>query len=515
MRMLIKKGVNIMYAMYLRKSRSDMEAESLGEMETLSKHKKILTDLAARNGHRIMEIYQEVVSGETIADRPEAQRLIKDVNKKIWKGIYVMEVERLARGDTKDQGIVSESFKYSKTLIITPTKTFDPDNAFDEEYFEFGLFMSRREYKTIQRRLHAGMMQSIKDGNYMGSVPPYGYDIDMKRRNDRTLKPNENAENVRMMFDWFVNEGLTCGEIARRLGKRGVLTKTGRKEWHRSTVQDILKNVLYTGKMQWYKRRISKEFDGEKLVRTKKRVNREDQMIIDGRHPAIIDQETFDKAQALFTGQVPVQIDKRIVNPLARLIFCKRCGKAMVMHNKNRGNTAVRYMHQTSTECKMKSTAADAVIDAVISALQNSIADFEYKLNHDNDKTIRDTKEKVIADLEKELKTLEDQRAGLFDKLERGIYTENEFLERKQTLTGRIDALQEEIYLERKSVPDEVDYHEQIYTFRRTIETLRNPNIDARHKNELLKAIIERIDYDIEDLGHRRGGKVKLDVYFL
>ena len=87
-----------MYAMYLRKSRSDIEAESLGEMETLSKHKKILTDLAKRNGHRIMEVYQELVSGETIADRPEAQRLIKDVNKKIWKGVYVMEVERLARG---------------------------------------------------------------------------------------------------------------------------------------------------------------------------------------------------------------------------------------------------------------------------------------------------------------------------------------------------------------------------------------------------------------------------------
>ena len=504
-----------MYAMYLRKSRSDVEAESLGEMETLSKHKKILTDLAKRNGHRIMEIYQELVSGETIADRPEAQRLIKDVNKKIWKGVYVMEVERLARGDTKDQGVVSDSFKYSKTLIITPTKTFDPDNAFDEEYFEFGLFMSRREYKTIQRRLHAGMMQSIKDGNYMGSIAPYGYDIDMKRRNDRTLKLNENAQHVKQMFEWFVNDGLTCGEIARKLTKRGILTKTGKTEWHRGTVQDILKNVLYTGKMQWYKRKISKDFDGEKLVRTKKRVDRTDQMIVDGRHPAIIDQEMFDKAQRLFTGKVPVQINKKLVNPLANLIHCKNCGKAMVMHNKNRGNTKVRYMHQPSVECKMKSTTADDVMDALVKTLQESIVDFEFKLNNDTSDSIRESKEKIIESMERELDTLENQRKGLFDKLERGIYTEDEFLERKQTLTNRIDALQEELYLERKSVPDEIDYNEQIYTFRRIIETLRNPHIDARHKNELLKSIIERIDYDIIDHGHKRGGNVILDVYFL
>ena len=502
-----------MYAMYLRKSRADAEAERIEEMETLSKHRKILSDLAARNGHKIMEIYEEIVSGETIADRPEMTRLIKDVNRKLWKGIYVMEVERLARGDTKDQGIVSESFKYSKTLIITPSKTFDPDNAFDEEYFEFGLFMSRREYKTIQRRLHAGMMQSIKDGNYMGSIAPYGYDIDMRRRNDRTLKPNENAQHVQAMFHWFVHERMTCGQIARRLSAMGIPTKTGKSEWHRGTVQDILKNVLYTGRMQWYKRKIAKEFTGEGFNKTKKRVPQRDQMIVEGRHPAIIDIDTFESAQKLFIGQMPLKAGKTIVNPLAGLIYCSKCARAMVMHNKGRGKTKVRYMHQPSA-CKMKSTTADEVIDAVITALEEAIADFELAVNRDNNKLIRDQKELIIARMERELETLESQRAGLFDKLERGIYTEDEFLQRKQTLTQRIDSLQEEIFLEKKSVPEEVDHHEQIYKFSRVIESLRSSNVDARHKNDLLKGIIKRIDYTCIDLGHRQGGHVTLDITF-
>lgn len=59
-----------------------------------------------------------------------------------------MEIERLARGDTIDQGIVAQTFKYSGTRIITPARDYDPSSEADEEYFEFGLFMSRREYQT-------------------------------------------------------------------------------------------------------------------------------------------------------------------------------------------------------------------------------------------------------------------------------------------------------------------------------------------------------------------------------
>ena len=55
------------YALYLRKSRADMEAEKLGEGETLARHKKILTELAARKGLHVGKIYHEIVSGETIA----------------------------------------------------------------------------------------------------------------------------------------------------------------------------------------------------------------------------------------------------------------------------------------------------------------------------------------------------------------------------------------------------------------------------------------------------------------
>lgn len=121
---------------------------------------------------QVTDVYSEIVSGERVADRPQMQRLLNDVGDGRWTGVLVMEVERLARGDTMDQGLVAQAFKYSSTKIITPVKVYDPSNEFDEEYFEFGLFMSRREYKTINRRQQAGRLASAIEGNYIGNIPP-------------------------------------------------------------------------------------------------------------------------------------------------------------------------------------------------------------------------------------------------------------------------------------------------------------------------------------------------------
>lgn len=63
------------------------------------------------------------------------------------------------------------------------------------------------------------------------------------------------------MFDWAVNEGLSSGIIAKRLSQMGIPTQTGKAEWNRATVKDILQNNLYTGKIRWNRRKVSKELD--------------------------------------------------------------------------------------------------------------------------------------------------------------------------------------------------------------------------------------------------------------
>lgn len=164
------------YAMYLRKSRIDEEA---GLENTLSKHETMLRDMAANMGIHVDErhIYREIVSGESIDARPQMQRLLKAVEMGLYTGVLCVELERLSRGNGEDRARILRTFQFSGTKILTLNKVYDlaGDDEFDEEFFEFGLFMSRREYKTIKRRLLRGRLQAQRDGYFIGSVPPYGY----------------------------------------------------------------------------------------------------------------------------------------------------------------------------------------------------------------------------------------------------------------------------------------------------------------------------------------------------
>ena len=86
------------YVVYLRKSRKDTELENKTDEETLARHERILKESANRYGIGISKIYREVKSGDSIAARPQMQRLLSEISEGLWDGVMVVEIERLARG---------------------------------------------------------------------------------------------------------------------------------------------------------------------------------------------------------------------------------------------------------------------------------------------------------------------------------------------------------------------------------------------------------------------------------
>lgn len=220
-----------LYSIYLRKSREDLEAEKHGEGDTLLRHEHTLMSLARKMNINIGRIYREIVSGESIDARPQVQSLIRDVEQGRWRGILVVEVERLARGDTLDQGIVARAFSISGTKIITPLKIYDPANQADMEYFEFGLFMSRREYSTINRRIQDGRRISTEEGKWIYGDTPFGYER-IKIENDKgyTLKPiPDEAAAVKLMFEWYAYDLVGSYTISVRLDELGYRNRRGEK----------------------------------------------------------------------------------------------------------------------------------------------------------------------------------------------------------------------------------------------------------------------------------------------
>lgn len=501
------------YAMYLRKSRADIELEAIDKLDTLKRHHAILTELARRNHYYIEEVYKEVVSGETIDARPEMQRLLQDIKANKYKGVLVVEVERLARGDTKDQGIVAEAFKFTNTLIVTPAKTYDPNNQFDEEYFEFGLFMSRREYKTIQRRLTAGKLQSIKEGNYLQSYRPYGWDT-VRKGKIRTLTPREDeAKIVKLMFDWKVNEKITTGAIARRLTDMGILTYTGQKEWNRSSVKDIIKNPVHAGKIRWQSRKTERVFgeDG-KMHKTRPRTNPDEIILVEGKHDGIIPFEMWQEAQKDFKAD-KTKHRTNLTNPFATILVCAKCGKTFV-YQANKGimnaNAKPRLMHRESKYCKVKSIFYSEFEAAFIQALQAHVTDFETKLDNSNEFENIQRHEEQMALIEKELEKFATQKKKLFDYLEREIYTEEEFIERKTLLDENKKTAEKQLKKLKATQPQPVNYEEKIVKLSEAINTLKDKDVNAKIKNKLLKEIVEKIEF-----GRENNDSFTIDIHLL
>ena len=509
------------YAIYLRKSRADLELEAMGEGETLARHKTILENLAAK--HDIhpdqITVYQEVVSGESIDDRPEMQRLLSDVYAKKYKGVLVVEVERLARGNTKDQGEVADAFQFSSTKIITPAKIYDPDNEFDQEYFEFGLFMSRREYKTIRRRLVTGKLQSVREGNYLPPQRIFGYNVKRFSKKDRYLIENKDESPiVQMIFDWFTEDGRSYQWIANELKNRGIMTSTGHNDWHRYTVRDMLCNVHYIGKVSWGKSRKTKVFDEStgKLVK-KTVINKDSEEIYEGKHDGIISEEQFYKAAEIMQAnkRPSIKVNDILRNPFAGIIKCCDCGRHMGYENYNDGSRAPRIVHTKNTICKKKSVAFDVVSDAIVNALKLQIFDFEFKLESEvNNKSV-EQHQIVIQTMETELAKLEKKKQRLFDSWEAddGMYTRNEFIERKQMYTSSIEELKEKIKEAKQNIPEPINYSEQIATLHSLINCIQDPDMDAQAKNDFMKRFIDRITFDVIDHGVRRGATPILEVF--
>lgn len=492
------------YAIYLRKSRADLEAEKDSGEDSLARHKAILLDTAARKGLYIEKIYQEIVSGETIAARPEIQKLINDCYAGKYKGILIVDVTRLSRGNQGDAQTIMDCLKYSNAntgvLVITPTKTYDvAHNPDDEEYMEFELFMSRREYKMIRKRMNRGKLQSVIEGNYLATHRPYGYDI-VTTKTGRTLTPNPAEEpHLKSIFKWAVEENMTAGAIARRLTAMGIPTYSGAPEWSRDSVKHILTNPVYIGKIRWNDRMTIKRLVDGQLAKSRPRSSHNEHYIeIEGKHSkyALIDEETFRKASSKFHSD-RTKSGLKLINPLASLLYCQKCGA--IMHYKAYdAKRKPRFAHKSSQICKVKSALVSDVIDALVHALKLYIEDFEVKI--DNLPDVDENSVNIqLEELQKELRRVEKQKAKLFEGWERDEVDNNEFAERKAVHNARIQSIKEEMEKLEDAVPEKDEYKESIMKLSDALNSLLAEDTDAQCKNKYLKEIVRRVEFSREN----------------
>ena len=501
------------YCLYVRKSRADAEAEARGEGETLTRHINTLLELAKRRHFDVTQIYREIVSGETIAARPVMQQLLSEVERGLWDGVLVMEVERLARGDTVDQGIVAQTFKFSDTQIITPIKDYDPNDEYDEEYFEFGLFMSRREYKTINRRLQRGRLASVKEGKYVASHSPFGYErVKIEGDKGYTLKPHPTeADVVRMIFNLYT-EGeeqedgsfrrLGVSLIVRRLNALKIHPRKA-EHWVTASVRDILINPVYMGKIRWNWRSEDKRMVDGQITIERHRKPLEDCELYEGLHPPLISEEVFYKAQEFIRNNRARPVGERhtVKSPLAGIVICAKCGHRMVRRPYNDRDYPDTLMC-ADTACDNVSVALHLVEERILESLRDWLDSFrlewEIEGRASGVKQNIDLKEKSLRRLEKEHQTLNKQLDNTHDLLEQGVYTTEQFLDRSRVLSERIKQNE----ADRSALSSDIDSDKLREAGRSQIVPKIEKLLDVywslptpKAKNDMLKAVVEKVVY--------------------
>ena len=477
------------YAMYLRKSRADEEAEARGEGETLARHRRALTELAARRGYNVIKVYEEIGSADTIANRPQVQQLLAEVEAGVYDGVLVNDADRLGRGDGIDQGIIKQAFYSSGTQIITPYRTFDPGNPSDEDYFDFSMFLARFEYRKINQRMQTGRARSAAEGNYLGTRISFGYD--KVKRTDRagyTLVPNSHAPTVQAMFEWYAG-GDSANAIAIRLNEMGVLTSTGCK-WEASSVRHTLQNPCYIGTTTW-----NKKVKRVRGIGSNRKVTREknpEPIIVENAHEPLVSRELFDRVQKIFHTHErrPKNNLAPLANPMAGLIICSECGRAM-----QRGYSGHAAAPDTIRcpirGCKTAGIAAETLENSILDVLRKWTVKYSTTAPQPAKSAQKDAQQTAMA---RQLETLNTQLDRLYDLLEQGIYTPAEFVKRRDDINNRIAATQDEMK-KAEVMPSQDEIIQMNLPKVESLLDIYSMTLDPQERNKLLRSVIEKVIY--------------------
>lgn len=461
--------------LYVRKSRADIEQERKAkergeEYDTLRRHRNELIRLARKNDYTIVEIYEEIVSADTIKDRPQMQRLLKDVEDYKFDAILVVDYDRLGRGDKTDQGLIETAFAETDTLIITPHEIIDLNTEEGQFKADTKGFISRMEYRQIKRRLKEGKKRSALEGKDISNKQPFGYDKD---RDTKKLVPNQYAQYVKLAFELYDEIG-TLNGVLQEFERIGIPTLNNAK-WQPITLSRMLRNKKYIGVM----------FYGRETKR--------DYVEVEHAHTPIVDEELFYKVNKKLDNVKSHRTNKRfeLKNPFASVGRCMKCGSATKYHN-----VYAEYIRCSNEKCSHRFIQLEHYEKAVLNELKNildSITVDVSKLKPSKNKS--DLLQRQRQALKKEEEKLDVRNDNLYRFLEDGTYTNEVFKERLELLNVEREELAAKLLNIESQLQEEIENQKRMTSMLPNIKTALDIYHDANivQKNKIIKSIIKEI----------------------
>ena len=145
--------------------------------------------------------------------------------------------------------------------------------------------------------------------------------------------------------------------------------------------------------------------------------------------------------------------------------------------------------------CNTKSVLYAPFLDRIVKTLEDTIADFEVKLQNNDTLEANQIHMRVVNNLEADLQRLKAKDLRQKDAYEDGIYTKAEYALRNAKLQEQISKTVDALNQAKESILPVDDYEEKIMRFTNCLNALLDPTVPAKTKNVLLKSCINKIVY--------------------
>ena len=436
---------------------------------------KALREYAKRNDMILPEEFifiDEGISGRTTARRPAFNRMIGTAKSKPkpFDVILLWKFSRFARN--REDAIVYKSMlrKQLGIEVISISENVGDDKM---SVLIEAMIEAMDEYYSINlaEEVKRGMIEKVSRGEPV-SIPAFGYNI-----REKNYVPNsETSPIVVKIFMDFLN-GCGTREIAQKLNALDIRTSRGGL-WENRTVEYILRNPVYIGKIRW-----------NPAGRTRRDYGQDSIMLIDGHHEPIIDEDTFravneklDGIKALYGRSTAKQNHAREPFMLYGLVKCSNCGGTLT-RSAGDGVQCYRYAHG---KCNVSHHISIAKLNGlVLASLDGTLRGTIPPLYLRREQTDGDAPgRQATLLLAAERRKLERVRQAY----EAGIDTLEEYRENKRRITESIQQLESEQPKPRPRKP--------VSEYLDILPKLRSPDLTSEEKNMLLRTIVADVVFN-------------------
>ena len=314
---------------YLRLSRDD---ERDDESQSISNQRDYIMNYIIKNNLMLIDEYVDDGVSGTQFDRKGWERLINDIENGRINMVITKDTSRLGRNISQSLYYSTEYFQEKNVRYVALTDGIDTfDKGQNTDMLMFKAFYNEMYVKDISTKIKATLNSQKRNGKFMGGIAPYGYQRNLPYDKHELIIDEEQAEIVRRIYDLFIS-GMGVKRIANLLTDENIPIPSIQKNlnrgnkssiygvWQERTISDILTNPTYKGALTQ-----CREYKVSYKTKKRRKNKKENWIIAKNACPAIIDEETFNIVQDMYSKNKN-RTEKSQEHLLRGFLVCKECG---------------------------------------------------------------------------------------------------------------------------------------------------------------------------------------------